>query len=120
MPRSSMLRLPSEGKSKSNQRCSLPRTSSKRLAEPQLTSCWDSRLAETTRMSFQQEVEEEEEEVAEEVPKMAAVKEVAGDKIQSRASRRPKRISQLYEYDIIYYNKELGRSSSFAVDGVIN
>ena len=71
-------------------------------------------------MPFPAEVEEEEEEVAEEVPKMAAVKEAAEDRIQSRASRRPKRTSQLYEYDFLLYNKELGRSSSLAVDVVIN
>jgi len=69
-----------------------------------------------TKRPFHQEVEEEEEEVAEEVPKMPAVKEVAGDKIPSKVSRRLRKISQLYEYDNIPYNQELGRSSSFVVD----
>merc|ERR1712086_1182452 len=47
-------------------------------------------------------------EVAEEAPKVAETaemlaKEVAGDKIPSKALRRPRKISQLYEYDNIPY-----------------
>jgi len=67
-------------------------------------------------MQFLREEEEEAEEVAEEVPKMVAVKEVAEDKMLSKASRRLRRISQHYEYDLGYNNQELGRSSSLVVD----
>jgi len=121
MPRSSMVRKPSPGQKTSKQPFSPPRTSSTSVAESLLTSCSDSRLVEMTRKPFHQEVEEEAEEVAEEVPKaleMAEMlaKEVAEDKIPSKALRRPRKISQLYEYDIFLINKALGRSSSIVVN----
>jgi len=122
MPRSWMVRKPSPGQKTSKQPYSLPRTSSTVEVESVLTSCSDSRLVEMTRRPFHQEVEEEAEEVAEEAPKVPEeaememlVKEVAEDKIPSRALRRPRKISQLYEYDNIPYTKELGRSSTFVI-----
>jgi len=123
MPRSSMVRKPSPGQKTSKQPFSPPRTSSTSVAESLLMSCSDSRLVEMTRKPFHQEVEEEAEEVAEEVPKVLEVvememlaKEVAEDKIPSKALRRPRKISQLYEYDIFLINKALGRSSSIVVN----
>jgi len=108
MPRYSMVRKPSPGQKTSKQPYSLPRTSSMVVAESLLTNCSDSRLVEMTRRPFHPEVEEEAEEVAEEAPKVAETaemlaKEVAGDKIPSKALRRPRKISQLYEYDNIPY-----------------
>jgi len=114
MPRYSMVRKPSPGQKTSKQPYSLPRTSSMVVAESLLTNCSDSRLVEMTRRPFHQEVEEEAEEVAEEAPKVAEAaeetdrmeklaKEAAGDKIPSKALRRPRKISQLYEYDNIPY-----------------
>jgi hypothetical protein len=118
-----MVRKPSPGQKTSKQPYSLPRTSSTVEVESVLTSCSDSRLVEMTRRPFHQEVEEEAEEVAEEVPKVLEVvememlaKEVAEDKIPSKALRRPRKISQLYEYDIFLINKALGRSFSIVVN----
>lgn len=66
-------------------------------------------------MMFLQEEEEAAEEVAGEATLML-FKEVAGDKMLSKASRRLRRISQHYEYDLGYNNQELGRSSSLVVE----
>lgn len=90
--------------------------SRKILAESELTNCWDSRLVEMMMTLLLREEEEEAEEVAEEVPKMLAVKEVAEDRMLRQASRRLRRTSQHYEYDLGYNNQGLGRSSSLVVD----
>merc|ERR1712086_450682 len=87
MPRYSMVRKPSPGQKTSKQPYSLPRTSSMVVAESLLTNCSDSRLVEMTRRPFHPKVAETAEMLA---------KEVAGDKIPSKALRRPRKISQLY------------------------
>jgi len=68
------------------------------LADRELTNCWDSK-PEEMKMMFLQEEEEAAEEVAGEATLML-FKEVAGDKMLSRASRRLMRTSQLYEYEL--------------------